>query len=470
MVRSNWTQRRVGMSTRAAVRFLACGLSLLSLGSFALYAHWYYFTRAAWELVPVHISTSDPAPSLRTTAACREDTSRPGGFVVALRFWEQQTQALKSLAQLQCLATRMGMQVLEPFLYRSLLGLPSEAAGGGNYLHVSDLIDVGVWNREAASTYGLLPLAEWSEFLRNAPRDAILLCVKHRDPSHSRAPSALRYTEGCPGTCFHSFGKILKALGRHRGKFRVVKKACANFVDYVGSVSEADFIEDILADHNKQRVTVFINEFRGFYGTFRAQVASYCGVNLHKPNLTVSPSAMIVNDAKKYVDQVLQGERFVAVLVRVERVVLHLNHNITECGQVLRSVLQNLSLQRNVIQQFVAMDVGKFGSRGAIVHHLTPSVYGTVVLDAVYGGSMSFSKWESTFEKYTSRKEGAYVANLQRAIASQAECLVMVGAGGFQGQARSLYEREHPDRRKRCIHKICHEHRGAAPIHVAFSP
>jgi hypothetical protein len=45
----------------------------------------------------------------------------------------------------------------------------------------------------------------------------------------------------------------------------------------------------------------------------------------------------------------------------------------------------------------------------------------------------------------------------------------MFGAGGFQAQARDFYEKQHPQRKDRCIHKICHEHKNAAPIHVQLS-
>ena len=455
------------MSVRSFSKYLVFCLALLCLVSFVFYTkrfHWYCSPRAAQELVPVQIS-----PAVVVNAACSSPVVRrpAGGLVVAFRFWEQQTQAMKSLVQLQCLASRMGLRVVEPFLYGSLLGLQPEALNGEGYPHLSELVDVDVWNRETTSKFGLFPLVKWSEFIRYSPRQLILLCIKYRNPPHIRIPApGFSYTAGCPAACFDKFNKSVTALAQY-GRFIVVRRACVNFLDFAGVVGESSFIGEILANFDYRKVTVLINEFRGFFGLYRAQIVSSCAVDFFKPNLTIAPSVKIMGDARKYVGEVIKDKPFVAILARLERVVLHLGHNLTQCSLTLKSVLKDLSHEHGTDEYFLAMDVGKFGSNGATVHNLTG--HGAVVLDAVYGGDLSFKEWEASFEAHTSRMEGAYVANLQRAIASQATCLVMFGAGGFQGQARDLYERHHLDRGKRCVHKICHDHKGTAPLHVRLT-
>ena len=468
------------MSVRSFSRCLVFCLVLLCLVSFVFYTkrvHLYYSRRAGKAIVPVLISPgySTPAVVAVNAAGCSRNISssavvrRPaGGFVVVLRFWEQQTQAIKSLAQLQCLAARMGLRVVEPFLCGSLLGLqPAALNREASPPRLSELIDVDVWNKETSSKFGLFPLAHWSQFIRDSPRHLVILCIKYRNPPRIRIPApGFSYTTGCPAACFDKFNKTITALAQY-DRFRVVRRACVNFLDYAGSVSESSFFEEIFANFDYRKVTVLVNEFRGFLGLYRAQIASSCAIDFFKPNLTIVPSAKIMNDAGRYVREVLKNKPFVAVLARLERVVLHLGHNLTECSLVLKSLLKDLSQQYSIGEYFLAMDVGKFGSNGATVHNLTG--YGAVMLNAVYGNTLSFDKWESTFEAHTSRLEAAYVANLQRAIASQATCLVMFGAGGFQGQARDLYERHHLESGKRCIHKICHDHVGAASLHVRLS-
>ena len=472
------------MGIRTRSKYIVFCFALFCLVSFVFYTRRYYSIGTADDIVQVQITPSYPSSAAETVkqsvvvySACPGNITsslavarRPvGGFVVAFRFWEQQTQAMKSLVQLQCLATRMGLRVVEPFLYGSLLGLQLEALSGDGYPHLSDLIDVDVWNRETTGKFGLFPLAQWSEFLRDSPKDLVIVCMKYRNPPRIRIPApGFDYTKGCPAACFDKFNKTIAALTQY-DQFRVVWRVCANFADYAGVVKESSFVENVLARFDYRKVTVLINEFRGFFGLYRAQIASSCAVDFFKPDLTIVPSARIMSDAQKYVTEVFKGRPYVAVLARIERVVLHLGHNLTECSLTLKSLLKDLSREHSTTEYFLAMDIGKFGSSGATTHNLTAAHHGALLLDAVYGGTLSFDKWESTFETYTSRVEGAYVANLQRAIASQAVCLVMFGAGGFQGQARDLYEKRHMDTRYRCIHKICHDHKGTASLHVRLS-
>lgn len=459
---------------RGRPRVLIGCLGVLCVLSFVLYGgrvHYYYTRGITKYIVPVGGTAEQPLRG--KLSRCVDRTSDvlgpPGGFVVSFRYWEQQTQGVKSLLQLQCLATRMKMRVVEPFLYRSFLGFPVESLTGVDYMHLSDLIDVSLWNKQSTSKFKLYPLARWPEFIQQSPRDVVVLCIKYRNPHFktSNKPN-WDYTKGCPNACYGRFNKSVAALAKY-GQFRIVQRRCVNFVDFTGTVTESTFIEDILAGYQHRNVTVFINEFRGFMGLYRAQIVTSCGVDFYKPNFTVLPSEKVMSDARRYVADVLDDEPFVAVLVRIERVVLHLKHNFTECGSLLKSLLWKLSHEYGARRYFVAMDIGKFGSSGAIKHNLTAARHGRIVLDATYGGNVSYTDWESTFERYTSRAEGAYVANLQRAIASKARCLVMFGAGGFQGQARNFYEKEHTNPADRCIHKICHEHRGSAPLHVSLS-
>ena len=465
------------MCTRSRWIKVAVGcLVLLCFGSFLFSrrVRSRYAEQAVEQLVLAKSSVTtaafDATETAPRSAGCTNVTRQrkpPGGFILAFRFWEQQTQAMKTVLQLQCLATHFGMQTVEPFLYRSFLGFPFPDLSTRDFLHLGDLIDVDVWNKEATKKFDLFPLTAWSEFLQFAPRNVIIVCIRYRTPPRIILPKpGFNYRKGCPNACYKRLNSSLAVLNEH-GYFKIVRKACVNFIDYGGSVSESSLIENILGKHDYREVTVLINEFRGFYGLFRIQVLSSCGIDLYKPNLTIIPSVAIMNDATRYIAGVFSGKPYIAILVRIERVVLHLEHDITNCSNVLKSLLQTLSKQCNTKQYFLAMDVGKFGSSGSIERNLT--TYGHTVLNAVYGGFVSFKEWESLFELYTSKVEEAYVANLQRAIAARSQCLVMFGAGGFQAQAREFYERQHPGRKDRCIHKICHEHIDAAPIHVRMS-
>lgn len=417
---------------------------------------WYSKPLERWEIVTSAVATT-VATSQLTGPGCtneRRKAERPGGFMLAYRFWEQQTQAMKSVLQLQCLASNHGMRTVEPFLYRSFLGFPfSEMLSNKSHLRMGDLVDIDLWNRESVGRFGFFPVASWQEFVMSAPRDVIIVCVKYRDPPHIRVPPpGADYKTGCAKECYHNFNSSLSVLKRY-GDFRIVREVCANFVVYAGSVSEGDFITNILGKYDHQSVTVLMNEFRGFYGLYRMQVLSNCGVDYYKPNITILPSVSILSDAAGYISDVLDDEPYIAILVRIERAVLHLHYDIADCTNQLKDLLQTLSQQYSTKKYFLAMDVGKFGSSGSIVHNLTS--HGDTVLSAVYGNSLTFSDWEKEFERHASQVEEAYVANLQRAIAAQSRCLVMFGGGGFQAQARAFYRKHHQDAREWCVFRVC---------------
>ena len=71
--------------------------------------------------------------------------------------------------------------------------------------------------------------------------------------------------------------------------------------------------------------------------------------------------------------------------------------------------------------------------------------------------TLSFEEWE---ESYVMAAGGitnsGYIAALQRTIASQADCLVLImGGGNFQDLALQEYGRLHQIKKKRCIHYVC---------------
>ena len=448
------------MSQRVVVR-LVVALLLLSLATlFVAYergTHWRKWSGQSvkvralrkLEVWPARIQKCSEQRSVSLARRRVQKGAKPqGGFLAVLDCWDQQGESLRTLAQLQCLASHAGLRVVEPFLRENHFFFSEEVVmTRRDHLRLSDVSNVRLWNSETQQDFGFQPITRWTDFLRDAPNSLILVCVNYNSPTHIKAPQqGFDYREDCPEKCFEKFNGILSALSIY-GEFRVVRNACANFVDYAGAVEESDLIKNILGRHDYRNVTVILNEFRSFFGLYGTPVLSYCGIDFLSSNATMLPSPGIMSNAQKYIADVFGKQKFVAVQVEMADLVTHSKKSITDCSENLKSLVHTLAKQYGTKHSFLAMDVSNWQTRGL--------EDARIVLDAVYSGFVSFSEWKSTFEKYTSRKEGAYVANLQRAIASQAECLVTLGAGGFQEQARSLYERRHPDPTKRCIYNAC---------------
>ncbi len=376
------------------------------------------------------------------------------GYMLALKYYEQQTQATRNFLQWQCLANNFNMTVVEPFLYKSTISFPfSEMARKEHPLRFGDIMNMQSWNEQTASKFNYANVAKWVEFLRDAPRSVIIVCAKYRNPPFIQVPvPGHYYRSGCKKTCFEHFNVSLSFLARHG--FKLVNKVCANFAGYAGSVREDSFMRDILGSYKHSEVTVLLNEFRGFYGLYRVPVLSQCGIVHASVNISLKPSSRLIRDVRRYTTAIFKRKGYAAILVRIEKLVLHSRRNVTECAQETLSILSKLKKTRGLRERFLAMDVGRFGSRGSKLHHLKP--YGEEFFRLLYGTKWSFEDWERSFS-LSSSINPAYVANFQRTIAAHGECLIMVGAGGFQGQARNMYDSYHPELTSRCVYKVCSE-------------
>lgn len=443
------SRRRSAMKPRILLLFLLI-VTVVLLGLYFVFVQ----TRKEGR-TPVYPTTND-----KFTAPTKDRPKKKLGYLFALKYYEQQTQAAKNYLQMQCLADSYGMQVVEPFVYLSSISFPFsviQRKKKGRLLRFGDLIDMEVWNRQAVERYNYPPVAMWEEFLAYAPRNLVIVCVRYRDPPKIRIPiPGHNFRTGCPDACYSKFSSALSYLQPHG--FHLVKKACANFIDYAGSVSAESFLSNFLIEgrHKSGDVTVILSEFRGFFGLYRLQVLSPCGIlTSSRLNISNIPSQKLIREAEKYALANFHGAPYVSILVRVEKIVLHSRLNMTKCGLNVVSILQNLQTRRGLKECFLAMDVGRFGSSGAEANHLQPE--GEKLFDLVYRKKWSFVEWEESFARSSSSTNPAYVANLQRTLASRGECLLMVGAGGFQAQARSLYETYHPDQSRRCVYKVCSE-------------
>ena len=398
-------------------------------------------------------TTSQLRPTVDTAVSVNDKVT---GYLIAFRYYEQQTQALRNYLQFQCFGNSFGMRIVEPFIRRSFFFFPfDDLLAGRNLLRLGDLIDLDLWNQQAASRFGLPPVSSWTNFLKSAPRNLIIGCIKYRDTHHIRSPSpGFDYRLGCHKECFNNFNRSLTFLRKYG--FQLVRRVCANFIDFGGTVTVDKFLADLTGKFKPENVTILLNEFRGLFGMTRLPVLSECGIRHHKTEISINPSAVIMKDAERYVSSVFHNQPYVAILVRVERVVLHLHLNITICANKLQNLLDDLYQAHKIDKYFLAMDVGKFGSQGSTVNHLQP--HGMIVFNAVYRGAWTFSAWEESFLTHASNDNPAYIANLQRAIAAMSQCFIMVGEGGFQAQARALYQRLHPETSSWCIQKICGEY------------
>ena len=280
----------------------------------------------------------------------------------------------------------------------------------------------------------------------------IVYFIKYRSqwrPLPKTSPG-FNYRTGCDSNSYKSLNATVQALATHG--FKLVRSVCANFIDYGGAVTTESFMENALGNYKPDEVTIVLNDFRGFFGLYRLPVLSKCGIIHHNVNITVRPSKPIVEDAGKYLKLNFDNRPYVAVIARIERIVVHLKLNLSACIENVVTALNEIELNHHQsMKRFLAMDVGKFGSGGSTA--LRPA--GEVLFKIVYGNSWSFDNWEASFDAFALGNSSAYIANLQRTVAGQAECLILLGGGSFQDKAKRAYLRNHPDPSSQCIYRVC---------------
>ena len=106
------------------------------------------------------------------------------GYILPFTIFEEQTNGAKNLWQLQILANKLGMKIVEPFAMDSVFLMDRLAPYFNQTLRFGDYFDKSTWN-EMAIRHGGNPLVEWENFLSDAPRDVILLYFRRVKGSNS---------------------------------------------------------------------------------------------------------------------------------------------------------------------------------------------------------------------------------------------------------------------------------------------
>ena len=160
-------------------------------------------------------------------------------------------------------------------------------------------------------------------------------------------------------------------------------------------------------------------------------------------------------------------------MIRVERFLTlkssgRSNETVDSCLRKTLAVYAGLKRQPQWAdsEPYLTLDIGRFGS-GIMQKQSTVSMFGeslrdvtnlvTDLLVKVYDGRWeSIRQWEDSFLETTGGvHERGYVAMLQRGIAVQSDCLVLMGGGSYQEVAATQYLEAHPGPGQQCLHTVC---------------
>ena len=437
------------------------------------------------------------------------------GYVIGLQYSGQQGAGVKALDSLQHWVRdmRLPMAIVEPFVQWSTLGLQhiprTESA-----VRFSDIFDLENFNRVSRSE-GVTELIDWPTFVAHGIRRAVYVQMEvFANKTDIPPPRVVWAAPAGSSECWHGQGKD-KMDKMKDGKRREIPVYFLNnpddetnlticFVRVVicyfkfanqHTLSPEELYSIVLDGLDPSSVTLVFSLWRGPWSTSHSlsprltqQLTAPASNATTTTNTTIklSDSPRLRSDVSNYQQKFLRGSAadpgYVAVMLRTEHSVIMLQHQQSSAGlaEVLGHCLQEVEqVTRAAMKKvgsgslLVTADVGYYGSgtwnrtMGTATGEF-PAITAQVqeAVERLYAGSWSFQEWEDSFAEATGGvKDRGYVAALQRALASQAACLVLLGGGSFQTLSLTSYlHRTASQPHTRCVHLVCMKRKYAANL------
>lgn len=360
-------------------------------------------------------------PSTEKDKSIHQSDTRRSGYTLALSFHDQQTWALGNLYSLQNWAYSLNMSVLEPFLLSTTLGLPREMSP--SCLPLSTLYNMNFWN-ENVKWSGNSVTVKWDQFITSAPKNMILV---QTDPNIRRCTTENMKLQ---------VSLLIKAFG-----FKVVHEICLSRPP----ISVEQFNRKILGNFSADDVSVVFSEWsQNTAGTVLDLTSAHMPMAL-SATLPLHPSAMITNNAQSYISKFLNDGKFIAMLFRSEWLTMYssvaiFNNTLQGCVSKALDYIHKAKEKTGAEQVFLGLDVGRFGSKTVEPEKKAVALKTFEQQLVPVTQFSSFTNWEESFERVGQYPVPGYIAHLQRTIAMESSCLLLMGSGSFLKQALDHYK------------------------------
>ena len=376
------------------------------------------------------------------------DTNFSVGVVLSDGYVDQVTTAVSNMMDLQCWAGQFNMSVVEPFLSGSLF----KTGPTPSRLKFSNIFNKTYWNA-FCEKHHFAPLVRWKQFLNFAPRSIILAHVTVLD---SNKPCAVGYLKAQWSQLFRRYG------------FTVVKQACIK-MRKTGPLTTQRFNSLVFGKHSPQNVTLLFHNWRGIRraaprqriilkdttcsGTLRTNYTTSLERAKSDEDVILLPSQQILKHVKAYTQRYLHSGEYIAVMLRMERIYMEkgvkdYSTNMTTCIVKIISLWREMVQESGVEATFLSTDIGKYGSSGIRMNKKVLEA-ASKLFHAIKDSTLQ--NYDEMFAAVTGENsnEKGYISVLQKALASRAKCLLLVGGGSYQAHALHLYKQLHP--KEQCV-------------------
>ena len=377
------------------------------------------------------------------------------GYMLALSYSDQMTAAVTNLKSLMCLAKKIGgVQVVEPFVTGSLLGL-NLTANWTKEVKMTDVLDNEVFkNSLPLDKFG--ELASFKTFLQNTPRKLLMVqCCR-----------AL-FCRPCKDE-----GLITKTrVFCEWNGLELVGVECVDF-EKEKTLSLTAIKTHLYSKYSKSEVVILFEVYGGILTVYHPHRGYRFYSNIKECSREGSYSSMaasryVLSDADRYIQKYLNGSSYISLMIRMEMVLK--KSRVKEATQrpiVAKQCFDNLLQKLNDIgkstglkQIFLTIDIGRYGSKG--FRHGSKSEraiedHAGEFMSTIYGRNMSLSEWEERYISTCKLNNPGYVAMVQKQIAARGEVLVLSGLGSsYQQSAKILYEKLHQKRQVYSLTRLC---------------
>ena len=442
--------------------FLTAAVSIVTTGFSCFLVHLAFTaTTTVEDTLSLHMQLEIPLSDTTTRLSRKSElcshsynqSSASTGYILAIQYSDQQTAALKNLLSLQCWAAELNMTIVEPFMIESMFGTPQSILNGSNSLiRFSDVFDMEQWDTVYVKPQQFSPFTRWEDFLRNAPRNVILVHIKQSRMKghHVRTCSALgvslHYSQFLQQHCFTIFREVCLLIGMN------------------SVMTKEQFSYLCIDNYDARNITLIFVEWRGISlegdndeHTITVRDSRCARHKILPPLPKLDPSQRVFKDADMYIRSHLKNSDYIAIMVRLEYAVRYLSgENTSNAATCLNSVLdrwKQMSKETNIQNTFLSIDVGRFGSQEFQSFENQWKEYHVVehtraFFTSIYGSSITLEGWEQAFVDISGTSNPGYIAMLQKAIAIRAQCVILAGGGSFQIHALKMYRHLHP--KKQC--------------------
>lgn len=359
------------------------------------------------------------------------------GYVLVITYMDQLTDATTNVRSLLCLAKRMGVKVVEPFIHGSQVGLDVKS-NWTTQVRLTDVFSYDVWKQHTPFTkFG--DFVSFESFMKYAPRK--LLMVQYS-------------THPCGDKWVINKGRQFCEING----FQLVGHVC---LSYGGQkmLNLSSIYTQLYSNYSQSEVVLMFDIFGGaehhpFYKRIDYRLSfinKECCRSSTRCYSCLSPSATVMSDANKYIQDHLKGLDYITVMIRLEKVFIDLKIPGNKQSNFTKVCLDNLLRRLTHIKEktkrehvFITLDFGNYGSdhlrwrrSKSIERHVEE------FLSEVFMKRMSLTEWEETFLNITTQKHPGYISMMQKTIAAKGDVLVLVGSGTYQSSARDLYNKFH---------------------------